>query len=60
MPTAVEELLVHLKHFNTALEGHTIVMLCDACLFDKLLNMYLIMLVRHLGDTGGIVANAES
>ena len=33
--------------------------LCDVrCLFDKLLNKYP-MLVRHLGDTGAIVANAE-
>ena len=69
IPTAVEhrriqELLVHLKQFETMsiqlMKGGSAQLdLSDVrCLFDKLLNKYP-MLVRHLGDAGAIVANAE-
>ena len=69
IPTAVEhrriqELLVHLKQFETTSMqlqkgGSAQLDLSDVrCLFDKLLDKYP-MLVRHLGDTGAIVAKAE-
>ena len=69
IPTAVEhrriqELRVHLKPFETTSMqlqkgGCAQLDLSDVrCLFDKLLNKYP-MLVRHLGDAGAIVANAE-